>query len=113
MLGIDSQGTIARPSICSDAKMGEEGTVSGGMRGEEQDEGDVGGETEGWRGLHGEPLCGRPRGRGMKHVSCWLGGIGYRGWRQEACSQNQVTLSLQVPKNSDGGFPEENQVKLA
>jgi hypothetical protein len=80
VLGVDSQGTIARPSICSCQNGRGRNLGPTGMRGEEQDEGDVGGETEGRRGLHGEPLRGRPRGRGMKHVLCWLGGVGYQGW---------------------------------
>jgi hypothetical protein len=81
------------------------------MEGEEQEEGEAGGETEGRRGFHGEPLRGRPRGRGMVHVVKWLKGVRCKGDRQEACSQTKAILSLQVSEISDGGCQEGCQLR--
>jgi hypothetical protein len=66
----DSLGMIARQSNCETGGAGEGGRKgSSWMEGEEQKEGESGGETEGRRGFHGEPLRGLPLGRGMRFFS--------------------------------------------
>jgi hypothetical protein len=63
----DSLGMIAKQSNCEMGGAREAGrNGSGWMEGEEQVEGQSGGETEGRRGFHGEPLCGHPLGRDMR-----------------------------------------------
>jgi hypothetical protein len=79
-LGVDNQGTIARPSIRSEAKSRDEGTVSAKMRGEEQDEGDVGGETGGaarspWGASARAPSRPRHGTRFVLARGSWVAGV--------------------------------------
>jgi len=55
---------IANLSKCETSRVGEAGRIGSSWRdGEEQVEGESGGETEGWQGLHREPLRGHSLGR--------------------------------------------------
>ena len=66
----DGLEMMAKQSKWDTGRVGEAGRTGSGWRdGEEQVEGDLGGKTEGRRGFHGEPLCGRPLWRGMRFVA--------------------------------------------
>jgi hypothetical protein len=94
------QGTIAKECGCETIGEGG-GEGSGCMGGEEQMEGEPGGESEGLRGLQGEPLLGLPLGRGIglfEEARC--DSLKWSAWRRKrlAKSRRKQVVSVQERK---------------